>query len=392
MSELRVSSIEDGVIRLCTAAEPVSRIVVDSCSTTFLAYNVVHGYSEVDFYRPDNAKLRELAAIVELHCDLNRSDMFFTGLYRDMIAAIDPKVEVFFAKDGVLSKSRPVPGAAARRAVAAVLKSMRAAPRGQGPRHVAANPPRAPVKEPPRDVDPESASPAGVGQDSVLVAFGDSYVAGEEIDRVELGRKVPRYRIQRAFPNVMARELAVAASINLAESGCGNNKILRNVCDFVFANRSDLSRFLFVVGLSHPTRKVFTLKNGAEYSVINGASCKEPRILGSLSLEVFEPIGFDPGVNEELEHKLRILSAFLRRLGCRFVVFPAWNFCNTREFFRAKDLGQAAAFYFDQKRQKFGMASVVEHLPRGAAFHPLSEGHALFARELAALVRARGLF
>jgi len=109
MNDLVAPSIEEAVIRVCREWERASRISVDTFSSTFLAFNTVHGYSAVDFEHPDNAKLRELAAILELHCDFEQTRRFYTGLYLDMIWAINPRIQVVFTKDSRAFVSNAVP-------------------------------------------------------------------------------------------------------------------------------------------------------------------------------------------------------------------------------------------------------------------------------------------
>ena len=404
MTEIVVPSIEDAVIRVCTAREPLSRVVVDTFDSTFLAYNTVHGYSQVDFRRPDNKKLRELSAVLEVHCDFTLTNRLYTGLYLDMIALVAPETQVVFSRgDGELAASfwvgeaeagaihsasrratiaRELAGAQAGRqesALSRVLgtgRRMRAGARAAG----------SAVEDWSKRAESSNVErPAA----TTLVAFGDSYTYGTEIDTIELGHEDDAYRSECAYPYLLARELGIEYGANLAESGRGNNKILRRVCDFVGEHRHDLSRYLIVVGLTHVGRKGFILRNGWEYLFINNLSAgMEPWVIKTLCTELFYPFESDPRMNQEIEHKYWVLRCFLKKLGCRFLIFPIRNFAESDEFFRNADLGREGAFYFGDK---FGFRGVVNQLPLGPEYHPLSEGHALFARELARVIRERGL-
>jgi hypothetical protein len=77
-------------------------------------------------------------------------------------------------------------------------------------------------------------------------------------------------------------------------------------------------------------------------------------------------------------------------MGCRFLIYPCWDFSHSEAYFRDRDLGPEAVFYFGPRRT-FGFGKSVCHLPTGKWWHPLSEGHALFALELLRAVRERGL-
>jgi hypothetical protein len=390
VTEIAVSSIEDAVIRVATAPEPVRRVLVDTFDSSFLAYNTVHGYSHVDFQRPDNGKLRELAAMLDVYCDWEQSQRLYTGLYLDMLALLEPELELVFTKSDPVPSSRgwtrSLLGerggrALARTAFAQVVGS------GRRPR---TSPWRAQASPPPRSGGRREGSVSDGGA-LKLVAFGDSYTFGTEIDECELGRVDPSYRFERAYPYRLARELGIEYGANLAESGRSNPKILRRVLDFVAEHRDDLHEYFIVVGLTHPGRKGFVLKNGWEYIFINELSKMEPWVLNPLFVELFFPRTIDPRMNEELEHRYWVLHCFLKRLGARFAVFPAWSFADSDEFFRQKNLGPQGIFYLDQAREKFGFRALVDHLPRGKDYHPLSEGHALFAAELGREIRQRGL-
>jgi hypothetical protein len=402
VSEIVVSSIEDAVIRVCTTHELPSRIVVDTFDSTFLAYNTVHGYSPVDFRRPDNKKLRELSAVLEVHCDFAQTDRLYTGLYLDMIELAAPETEVIFARDGESPPSFWVGEAEA----GAIRASRRGALGGESAVVRGGREPgalsrilgterrmRAGARPASTRVEARSELSASPRRDrhseTALVAFGDSYTYGTEIDTGELGREDDAYRLERAYPRQLARDLGIAYGANLAESGRGNNKILRRVCDFVAEHRHDLSRYFVVVGLTFVGRKGFVLRNGGEYLFVNNlAAGMEPWVIKTLCTELFFPFELDPRMNQEIEHKYWVLHCFLKRLGCRFLIFPIRDFADSDQYFRHRDLGREGAFYFGDK---FGFREVVNHLPVGPEYHPLSEGHALFAHELARLIRERGL-
>ena len=396
MIEIRAPGIEDAVIRLCTAHERVRRIVVDTCASTFLAYNTLHGYSQIDFRRPERGKLKELAELLALHADCERTDRLYSGLYLDMIHIVDPEVEIYFDLDGVL-----IPG----RAPSTEPEAPRAAPSAL-PRRVGVGAALARAFGSARAGRPEvlrqqSASSAGnppalndhhAGAASLaLVAFGDSNVYGNEISEVELGCDDPAYRAERCYPPLLAKALGIQFAGNFAEPGRGNNKIFRRLCDFIAARRHELSRYFFVIGLTHPGRKGFVLKDGGEYLFVDNLPGMEPWILRPVCVELFYPPGRDQRMNEEIEHKYWVLTCFLRKLGCHFVVVPGWDFAHSESFFRDKDLGREGAFFFGPKREKFGFHTAVAHLPIGPGFHPLSEAHAQFSIELAQLIRERGL-
>jgi hypothetical protein len=384
---------------LCETRQPVARIFVDTYSTASLAFNTVYGYSQIDFRRPDNGKLRELAAILDLHVDFGRSQRLYTGLYLDMLWTVEPALEITFKKDGVILNSgapRPAPQAsdvsAPPRASAGSLLS-RALGSGRRLRQSSLQ----------RSASPEGQRAAAAaitrvtanhgepGGGLTLVAFGDSNVFGSEISEVELGRVDDEYRAARAFPRLMARELGMAFGANLAEPGRSNPKIFRTIVDFVRGHRDDLHKYFLVIAITHPGRKGFFLKSGREYMFVDRISGMHPWVMWPLCMELFYPAETDVRMNQEIEHKYWVLCCFLRKLGARFVVTPAWEFGGSGEFFRDKDLGKEGAFFFDAERIKFGIHGVVAHLPRGPSHHPLSQGHALFSRELATLVRARGL-
>jgi hypothetical protein len=378
------------VIRVATAHEPVTRVVVDTFDSTFLAYNTVRGYSHIDFKRPDNGKLRELAAMLDVYCDWERSHRLYTGLYLDMLGVLDPELEVVF------TKSDPVPsgsgwtrgllgdrgGRARARAAFSQIVSSGRRPRTNDRRPVAI--PRAHPAVRQDVASSESRAPK-------LVAFGDSYTFGTEIDVCEIGREDPNYRFERAYPYRLARELGIDYGANLAESGRSNPKIFRRVLDFVLEHRDELQDYFIVIGLTHPGRKGFILQNGWEYMFINDLSKMEPWVLNPLFVELFFPRTIDPRMNEELEHRYWVLHCFLKRLGARFAIFPAWSFADSDDFFREKNLGPQGIFYFGEGREAFGFRQLVDHLPRGKDYHPLSEGHALFATELGREIRQRGL-
>lgn len=368
--ELILPSIEDAVIRLSAGAPAVTRVVVDGSSTSFLAYTADRGYAPVDFERP-TGRLRELGGALGRVCDLGASRRFFAHVYREMIELMAPDVEVVFRGDGVVLRPEQVA-------------------RG-GP---ANTPPISPSAPPPSSV-PARGFVRAVGEVQTLVAFGDSSTFGAEIDSVELGRADAAYRTLRAYPSVLARELGIRESINCGESGSSNGRILRNVCDFVRKHRTDLARLFVVVGLTHPSRKSFVDKRGREVDFVNIHSESAPRRVRALCDELFvarrDDAAAQQGLNAELEHKCRIVCAFLRGVGVRFVVFPCWDFADSSQFFRDRLLDDEAIFYFGSQRDEFGMAGVVRHLAVGPQGHPLSEGHALFARELAEAIRAREL-
>lgn len=389
MTEIAVSSIEDAVIRVATAQEPVTRVVIDTFDSTFLAYNTVRGYSHVDFKRPDNGKLRELAAMLEVHCDWEKSYRLYTGLYLDMLAVLAPELEVVFAKSG------PVPSGSGWARALLGDRSGRARGRATLPQVVASGRRHRHSERRllgvPWTRPPVSRVEPAYGRAPKLFAFGDSYTAGEEIDLCELGREDPNYRFERAYPFRLARELGIEYGANLAESGRSNAKIFRRVVDFVADHRDELHDYFIVIGLTHPGRKGFFLKNGREYMFINDLWKMDPWVLNPLFVELFYPRDLDPRMNEELEHRYWVLYTFLKRVGARFAIFPAWNFAHSEVFFREKDLGTQGIFYFGERRETFGFRQLVEHLPCGKDYHPLSEGHALFAAELGHEIRQRGL-
>jgi hypothetical protein len=403
MSEVTVSSIEDAVIRVCTVKEPLSRVVVDTFDSTFLAYNTVNGYSAVDFRRPDNKKLRELSAILEAHCDFGRTDRLYTGLYLDMITLVAPETEIVFSRDGASSASywcgeaeaSAMHNANRRGALAGRLGGAHAGharPEGALSRvlgagrrmRAGAKAAGAATEDWNRGAEVSRSEPAT----TTLVTFGCSCTYGTEIDTSELGHEDDTYRSERAYPYLLARELGVEYGANLAESGRGNNKILRRVCDFVAEHRRDLSRYFIVVGLTHVGRKGFVLRNGWEYLFVNTLHGMEPWVIKTLCAELFCPFVTDPTMNQEVEHKYWVLHSFLKKLGCRFAIFPIADFADSDKYFRSKDLGRHGLFCFGSK---FGFRGLVNHLPLGKEYHPLSEGHALFARELALAIRERGL-
>jgi hypothetical protein len=356
MLQLGFQHLEDALIAIASSEAAVSRAVISSSSTTFLAHNTVAGYSAIDFRRPDNSQLRELSALLAVHCDLDQSDRFYAGLYRDMIRLMSPATDVVFQQDSVSSPGEPTP------------------PSGDG-----------------RSAD------SGAGQrsaPSVLVAFGDSFTYGEEIDSCEVGRVDEAYRIERAFPTVVARELEIPKVVNRGEPGASNAKILRDLCDFVQAHRHDLTPYFFVVSLTHPSRKAFVMTNGGDGRFISWGAGMSPKVLRTLCVRAFFAVEDDAAandsVNQELSHKISMVSAFMRRMGCRFVIFPAWNFAASDAYFRDVDVGREVALYLGE-RGAFGMKDLVSHLPMGPRQHPLSQGHAHFGRELASFIRQRGL-
>jgi hypothetical protein len=417
MSELFVRSLEDAVIRLCTAPQRPQRVVVDTSPGTFLAFNQEQGYAQLDFRRPAHGKIRELCAVLEQYCDLDGSDRYYAGLYRQMIRLIDPEVELVFTRDAADWREQPSfresprGGTAELAGVRRPSLLRRALTGGRRrsddvPDATASDSSQRPAAPRGRaasldDRDDAGESVPASGRHGIqveppppgevaLVAFGDSYTYGTEIDEFELGRVDDAYRIERAFPRLLAQELGIRYGSNLAEPGRSNRKIMHRLCEFVARHRGQLDRYLIVVGLTHPARKVFTLKDGREYLFINRHAGMDPWIIKSVCVEVFYPEQRDRRLNEEVEHKYWVLSCFLRKLGCRFAIFPAWNFAHTDEHFRGKDLGREGIFYFGE-RQQFGFDALAAHLPRGSDHHPLSEGHALFARELAREIRQRSL-
>lgn len=356
MRQLGFQNLEDALIAIATSDEDVARAVVSNSSTAFLAHNTVSGYAAVDFRRPDNPPLRELSALLAVHCDLDESDQFYAGLYRDMIRLMSPETDLVFEGDGVSFPGRPrTPGEVVR------------------PLH---------------ERSAERPAP------TVLVAFGDSFTYGEEIDSHELGRADNAYRATRAYPAVLARELGIPEVINRGEPGASNARILRDLCDFVAVRQHDLASYFFVVSLTHPSRKAFVMKDGGDGRFISWGSGMSPRVLRTLCVRAFFAVEDDAeandSVNQELLHKTTIVSSFLHRMGSRVVIFPAWNFAASDAYFTNVRLGGDAAFFLGEKRL-FGMKDLVCHLPMGPRQHPLSQGHGYFARELASFIRQRGL-
>jgi hypothetical protein len=348
MMELTVPSIEDAVIRVSTAKEPLTRVIVDTHRSTFLAFNTAYGYSQVDFLRPSHRKIKELAALLKVHCDWDRTHRYYGGLYRDMISIVSPTTKVTFNKEQETAIDSPNP-----------------------------------------DFERDNITIATDRR--TLVAFGDSNTYGTDLSEVELGRDDSSYREKHAYPQLLAHHLGIAYGGNLAEPGRGNNKILRRVCDFVANHRHELERCFLVILLTHPARKVFILKNSWEYLFINRDGGMEPKVLKPLCLELFYPDALDARLNEEFYHKYWVLTTFLSAVRCKHVIIPGWDFARSRQYFRDKNVNPEACFYFGADERHFGFHGAVNHLPRSSTYHPLSEGHALFARLLADTIHRKNL-
>lgn len=157
-----------------------------------------------------------------MHSDLGPSERFYAGLYKDMVGLMSPGTEIFFAKDG-----SHFSGSSAPRATGGCLDEPRTAPR-------------------------------------VLVSFGDSFTYGKR--STIANSDTPTTPTERGV-RIRSAKLGIPDVINRGEPRASNAKIMRNLCDFVRDHPDDLTRFFFVVSLTHPSRC-----HGSAYEIAAGSA------------------------------------------------------------------------------------------------------------------------